>query len=269
MIEPWDAVPVADAWTPIERHGDVWLKRDDAFEVAGVRGGKVRSCLKLARGAQGLVTAGSRASPQVNIVAHVARYLGVPCRVHVPAGDDTPEIRAARAAGAEVVKHRPGHNSVIKARAATDWRERASRGWRLIPFGMETTAAVTETAAQVGALMVMSGDEHARVRRIVVPVGSGMSLAGVLTGLRHHGLTTFPVVGIVVGADPDRRLDAYAPGWGNRCTLVPAGVDYHDAVDAKIGDVRLDPHYEAKCARFLEPDDLLWIVGIRQTAEGT
>ncbi len=27
--------------TPVEKHGNIWLKRDDLFEIAGVRGGKV------------------------------------------------------------------------------------------------------------------------------------------------------------------------------------------------------------------------------------
>lgn len=46
--------------TPVERCGDIWLKRDDAFTVAGQYGGKARTCWQLAQGASGLVTAGSR-----------------------------------------------------------------------------------------------------------------------------------------------------------------------------------------------------------------
>lgn len=242
--------------TPIERHGDIWLKRDDLFEVAGVPGGKVRTCWHLAQGAPGLITAGSRSSPQVNIVAHIARKLGVPCRVHVPSGELKPELLAAQAAGAEIVQHRPGYNSVIVARA----REDAQRtGWREIPFGMECEEAVRQTAGQVR-------DIPAGVRRIVVPVGSGMSYCGILHGLQEHRMR-LPTLGVMVGADPRKRLERFAPvfptSWPH---LVPAGVDYHAAVNERIGDVVLDPHYEAKCARFLEPGDLLWVVGIRQTA---
>ena len=51
--------------TPVQQVGQLWLKRDDLYSVAGVAGGKVRSCWALAQGARGLVTAGSRASPQV------------------------------------------------------------------------------------------------------------------------------------------------------------------------------------------------------------
>jgi hypothetical protein len=242
--------------TPVQQVGNVWLKRDDLYSVAGVAGGKVRSCWALAQGATGLVTAGSRASPQVNIVAHIAKRLGVPCRVHTPEGEASEEVADAVACGAERVEHRPGHNSVIIARAREDAK---ARGWREIPFGMECDEAVRQTRRQVAGLP--SG-----VRRIVIPVGSGMSLCGVLWGLRDQGLA-IPVLGVVVGADPAKRLEKYAPpGWQQMVQLVPAGVDYHDAVQATVGDAVLDPHYEAKCARFLQDGDLLWIVGVRATS---
>lgn len=246
--------------TPVTLHvlpggGEIWLKRDDTFSVAGVCGGKVRSCWHLAQGARGLVTAGSRASPQVNIVAHIAARLGVPCRVHVPSGQLSPEVAAAHDVGATVVQHRPGYNTVIVRRARDD---AAARGWREIPFGMECHEAVAQTAGQVCDLPPAA--------RIVVPVGSGMSLAGILHGLKRAGVK-IPVLGVVVGADPAERLDRHAPPlWREMAKLVPAGVDYHKSVNASVDDVSLDPVYEAKCARFLRPGDLLWCVGIRQTA---
>lgn len=251
--------PTTDAptFTPLIRVGSIWVKRDDLFEIAGVRGGKVRTCWELARGASGLVTAGARASPQVNIVAHVALELNIPCRVHLPQGKLSAEVENAEAVGAVLVRHSPGYNSVIVARA----REDASRlGWTLIPFGMECPEAVTQTRGQVANLPDGIG-------RILMPVGSGMSLAGVLWGLMDAG-RSIPVVGVVVGAVPTDRLDRYAPpDWRHRVSLVPAGTDYHKPVRAVIGNIVLDPHYEAKCARFIQPDDLFWIVGIRQSTQ--
>lgn len=263
-----DALPARP--TPVERAvlpdgAAVWLKRDDAYRVAGAIGGKARTCWHLATAGgvpTGLVTAGSRQSPQVGIVARIARRLGVPCRVHVPAaaGPLTPELAAAQAAGAAVVGHRPGHNSVIVARAREDAR---SRGWREIPFGMECREAVRQTAGQAAALAAAPPDG---LRRIVVPVGSGMSLAGILAGLARAGCAV-PVVGVVVGADPAKRLDAYAPpGWRQRVTLVRSPLDYHaPAATTVLDGVRLDPIYEAKCLPYLRAGDLLWIVGIRPT----
>src|SRR5258706_4406542 len=96
--------------TPLQQVGDFLLKRDDLFEVAGVRGGKARSCWAMAQGAPGLVTASHSTNPQGKIVAHIAKKLGVPCRVHAPArkGKRPPELAAAEAAGAAIVPHRPG-----------------------------------------------------------------------------------------------------------------------------------------------------------------
>jgi 1-aminocyclopropane-1-carboxylate deaminase/D-cysteine desulfhydrase-like pyridoxal-dependent ACC family enzyme len=243
--------------TPIEEHGGYPVKRDDYYCIAGVRGGKVRTCWALAQGANGLVTAGSRQSPQVNIVAHIARRLGVPCRVHVPwaKGALTPELLSAQACGAEIVMEKPGYNSVIVSRASKD---AALRGWTLIPFGMECAEAVKQTSAQV--------EPVPGVKRVVIPVGSGMSLAGLLNGLKLKGLY-IPVLGVVVGADPVKRLDRFAPGWRKACELVPAGMDYHNhASTTRLGDLELDPVYEAKCLRFLKAGDLLWVVGIRESA---
>lgn len=247
-----DSMP---ALTPVERRGDVYLKRDDEFCIGGGRGGKVRTCWGLAQGAVGLVTAGSRSSPQVNIVAQIARRLGIPCRVHTPLGDLSPEVLMAQDAGAEVVQHKAGYNSVIIARARADALE---SGWREIPFGMECAEAVEATAAQVANL-------PADVMRIVMPVGSGMSLAGVLTGLVRFGRSDVKVVGVVVGADPAVRLRKYAPpGWEGMVELEKAGMEYNEAPPETVfRGVALDPIYEAKAVRFLRPGDLLWVVGCR------
>ena len=143
--------------------------------------------------------------------------------------------------------------SVIVARAAAAAR---APGVALIPFGMECQEAVALTAAQVASLP----DD---CQRVVVPVGSGMSLAGILTGLVAAGRPQ-GVLGVVVGASPERRLMRWAPmGWQARTELVNAGVPYDKRVDATLGTAHLDPVYEAKAVPFLRPGDCLWIVGHR------
>jgi hypothetical protein len=253
------------ALTPIEQHGDVYVKRDDLFSVAGVPGGKARTCLALAMLAQrdgcgGLVTAGSRQSPQANIVAAIGRQLGMPVRVHTPSGPVTPELAAAMDAGAERVAHQAGRNSVIIHRARKDAED---SGWFEVPFGMECQEAVEQTRRQVDPTQWPDD-----LQRLVVPVGSGMSLAGVLWGLQDAGLGHLPVLGVQVGADPRKRLEKYAPpGWQDQVELVVSELDYHDhAPDTQLGDLQLDPVYEAKCLPYLQPGDLLWVVGIRASA---
>lgn len=239
---------------------EIWLKRDDLFHFAGVYGGKVRTCLAIAlkQDNKGLVTAGSRASPQVNIVSHIARWLGVPCRVHTPKGELSREVQNAVAVGAELVQHPAGYNNVIIARSREDAQQ---RGWTEIPFGMECWEAVEQTSIQFANV-------PKEVKRIVVPVGSGMSLAGILAGMKMMGMN-ISVLGIVVGADPSKRLDKYAPGWKEIVTLQNSGIDYHKETllsKCKIGGILLDPIYEAKCIPHLTDGDLLWCVGIHQSS---
>ncbi len=242
--------------TPVQQHGNIWMKRDDLFEVGGVRGGKVRTCLALSKGATGLCTAGSRMSPQVNIVAHIAGKLGVPCRLHTPDGDLSPEVNDAKKCGGEVVQHTPGHNSVIIKRAKDDAIE---RHWTEIPFGMECEEAVRQTRKQVKNLPPC--------KRLVVPVGSGMSLSGILWGLKDNNIKV-PVVGIRVGADPTERLDKFAPPeWRDMVELIQSKQDYHDpAPESVLDGVQLDPIYESKCLPYIQDGDCLWVVGIRATA---
>lgn len=267
-----------DGLTPVEHFAKVvtllgtkslWVKRDDMFTVNGISGGKVRTCLRLATSAKAvglteLVTAGSRHSPQVSIVARVAQHLDMKATVFVPWSkqDDTPEITDARKHGADVQLIRPGHNSVIIARAR-DYTVRTV-GATEIPFGMECRMAVEETATQVHNVLQLYRDGE--INQIVVPVGSGMSLAGIVKGIRESEMEIPPITGIVVGADPTKRLDSYAPQWRSYVTLKSAGMDYSERVHVALDFERsiwLDPVYEAKAALHCQDEDLLWVVGAR------
>lgn len=242
--------------TPIEKYGNIYVKRDDLFEIAGVRGGKARTCWELSKDAVGLVTAGSRSSPQVNIVAHIAEKLGISCRVHVPQGEFTPELISAanRETNVEIIQHFPGYNTVICKRAIDDAK---ALNWTYIPFGMECTKAVDETAKQVINIPL-------DINRIVVPVGSGMTLCGILQGLKDNKLD-IPVIGVVVGASPKKRVEKYF-GYAPNLTYVYSPYKYHEySKDVFSLGLLLDPIYEAKTVPYLKDGDLLWVVGIRQS----
>ena len=72
-----------------------------------------------------------------------------------------------------------------------------------------------------------------------------------------------PVVGVQVGGKYEKRLQTYAPEDMN-LTTVKSTYDYHKYYENnQIGDLKLDPIYEAKCLDFIEEGDLLWVVGIR------
>ena len=244
--------------TPIEKRGNLWFKREDLFTYAGCNGAKVRDCLIFLKDKNpiGLVTAGSRESPQINIVAHVAREWGIPCHAHTTKGELSPEVKMAQDIGAVIIQHTPGYNNVLCKRAKD---EAEKLGWVYVPFGMEFIDAVNATKSQVMNIPT-------EVKRIVVSVGSGMNLAGILMGLRENNIN-IPVLGIIVGADPIKRLDKYAPyKWRFMCELVKSKYKYHEEPPIQeIEGIKVDPIYEAKCLPFLRNGDLFWIIGIRKT----
>jgi len=249
--------------TPVERLEDrgIWLKREDLYAFAGVRGAKVRTCRHFIEQAKergcGVVTAGSRQSPQVNFVAQIAHRLGVPCRVHVPSGELTPELIAAKAAGATLVQHEYGYNTVIIKHAREDAQANSHVE---IPYGMESQEAITFTKPQVANI-------PEGVSRIVNACGSGMTLAGILWGLKEAG-RKIPVLAVCVGHVPEERLDKWAPtDWRETVEILDHPSDYHVPTDdVMLGDVQLDAWYEAKCIPHLQEGDLLWVSAIRPSA---
>lgn len=239
----------------------IWLKRDEVFTYTdGAVGSKARIVAELAEGAAGLVTAGGTESAQIGVVARIARAMGIPCRLHVPATKEpSAVILAAEALGAEIIGHMPGHSSVIRRRAIDDAAARAADGWRLIPMLLEDTAAITP------AMKAQVANIPTECQRLVVAVGGGMTLAAILHGLREAARADLPVLGVYVGSDPTKRLDAYAPaGWQEQVTLVAYGTPYHQPAEQTVwwnGDVPLDAFYEAKAAEFVQPGDCLWVIG--------
>ncbi len=257
----------AKGLTPVQELLDkgrkLFVKRDDLFEYAGVRGGKARTCLYLVEEALGsptppteLVTAASRQSPQILITASIAKAKGLKCRVFIPRSKDmTPILEEAASLGAVIERDSVWHDNVIVAHAKNYCE--ASKGKAFyIPFGMQCQEAVEQTKKQVANI-------PSDVKRIVMPVGSGMSASGVLWGLKERKLN-IPVLGVQIGKDPVKQLDSYAPPeWPSMMRIVKSQCGYHESVEAWLGDIRLDPIYEAKCLPFLEDGDLLWIIGSR------
>lgn len=250
-----------DELTPVEYYEDegVWLKRDDMFEIYGVRGGKARSAYQvilelLEQGYKTIVTAGSRQSPQCEIVSFICESMGVDCKLFMPFGGDTSVITNIKNnSHTEIIRVRPGYNNIIVARA----REYAeNRGCGYVPFGMECARNVEVTSEQVRNIPM-------ECSRVVVPVGSGMSFSSIVTGMSKYGIEK-PLLGVRVGKDPTKIINEYAFGLDLMdYEIVESSVDYHDPVEAYVGGYNLDPIYEAKCFEFLKRGDLLWVVGHR------
>lgn len=245
-----------DENTPVEQYNGVWVKRDDLYRVGRASGGKARACYTLARAARtfnkGLVAFGGRASVQTAIVAFIGQELGLSVRIHAPEGEETPELWAAKAAGATIVRHRAGYTSVLQARARLDALQ---RNWRLIPYGLGCLESVNCISREAASL---PKNVLSKIKRIVIPLGSGTNAAGVLRGTRR-----VPIIGVRIGADPTKHLHQLVPGWSSRLTIVPASMPYKNTLQLLWNGIDLDPIYEAKCVEFLQPGDLFWIVGRR------
>lgn len=237
--------------TPVVRCGELFLKRDDLFQFAGVSGGKVRCVRSMAMGMRGLVSAGGRNSNLLRIVARVGEALSIPVLLHTASGNLTTAMDDAAKHGARVIQHCSGYGSVLAARSRED---AARRSWRLVPYFLECQEMINCTRGQVCNIPQV-------VQRIVLPVGSGMSLIGVFRGLRDLNLH-LPILGVCVGTNPVKRLNKFAPSWRLGVTLVKAAAKYrHRSELGEIGGVLLDPTYETLCLPYLRAGDLFWIVG--------
>lgn len=244
-IPPVDCTPVDYATSR-----KIWMKRDDLFTLQGVNGSKVYEARAILEHHSGIVGYGSRWSCTAAAMGAAAKELGLRASFHAPHGARTPELVVAEALGVTVIRHKPGYLSQCRSHASS---EAGANAWAL---GLAHEAAIVAVAGQVRNI-------PKEVERIVLPVGSGVLLAGVCLGLLEtfHAAT---VLAIVVGAKPDSRLlDLYSPGWREFVHFEESGIAYEKGVDASLMNVELDPLYEAKTVNRLRNGDMLWNSGIR------
>lgn len=255
---PGGLSPVQDfTFTTAEkRKTTVWLKREDVWFRGEAHGSKCKVGFILAgKKPLALVGGSHRTSPQAERIALIGKELGVPAHVHTAASaEESPIIKRCRELGAVVHEHRPGYMNVVLKRAADQAEE---NGFVLIPWGMECKTYVEEAAKQVANV-------PADVKRIVVPLGSGMALSGILSGLARAG-RKIPILAVSVGSkNYVQRVNEHAPpDWEKSVKIVDSDYDFDKMVEASVGPVSLDPQYEAKCAPFLQDGDLLWLVAHR------
>ena len=253
-----------ETMTPVEKRDGIYFKRDDCFELYGVRGGKVRSAYMLiqdgmAQDAKAFVTAGSRMSPQCEIVSTICEALHIPCHLFMPRGQETSVIRNILGNSySEIHWTKVGYNNVLLSYSR---RFAESMGYYYIPFGMECAENIEISMHQVQNI-------PSDVKRIVVPCGSGMSMISVIRGLQHYDMADKDVVGVVVGKDPSKTFERFLGETCIKYSFVSSPLKYHDIpkVTTFCG-IDLDPTYESKCIPFVNDGDMLWIVGHRRNEE--
>lgn len=246
--------------TPVEfydRYG-IWVKREDLFKCFDVNGSKARVALYLIQksiaNGEEVVTAGGRDSYQCEIISDICQHMGVVCHIFMPDGQETESIkRCTRNSLTQMHMERPGYNNVVISRAK---RFSENHKCMYIPFGMECAEAIAINKNQVANI------PHG-VKRIVIPVGGGMSLCAVARGIKDLDIR-IPILGVVTGMDPQKTIAKYI-GDNDKpdVELVQAKTEYRHMVKANIDGIELDPIYEAKCIDYIKDGDLLWIVGSR------
>lgn len=255
--------------TPIETKEEFYIKRDDMFSVYGVRGGKVRSAYMLIQegckqGFREFVTAGSRFSPQCEIISYLCQALNLKAHLFMPRGENTSVIDHIENNNlSEIHRVKVGYNNVICSYAKQYAQE---NNFYYIPFGMECKENIEITKYQVANI-------PSEAKRIVMPCGSGMSMISVITGLNYYKMFDKEVVGISVGKDPIKNFKKYLPTYFSalynntqkvKYTILKSELPYEKkAENYKLGDLELDKIYEAKCIPYLKKGDLLWVVGRR------
>lgn len=254
-----------DYLTPVEIRDGVWLKRNDLYLIHGCNGGKALGANNLIQkglslGYNSFVTVGSRFSPQCDIVSAICEYYKVSAHLFMPRGAETSVIKNIKNRVKSEL-HRDskvGYTNVLISYAK---KFSELNNCYYIPFGMKCVENIKCVANQVKNI-------PDSIKRIVVPVGSGVTFCGILHGLVKYHRTDVKVLGVITGANPEKTIRAFSPICNPikyslvkyQENLIPSKL-YSLKVDASIGGIKLDPIYEAKCAKFLHNGDLFWIVG--------
>lgn len=249
-------IPVPDLSdpTPVEEVvPGVRAKRDDLFSLHGVNGSKVYQALAIleSTGYVGIVGYGGRRSNTAAAMAAAAKSRGTFATFYCPRGEATREMEVAQGLGCLVRRETPGYLSQTRARAIDYGR------FEGVPVGLDHEVAIASVAAQVKNL-------PRDCDRVVVAVGSGVLLTGIMVGLLDFDHPASVLAVACGGGGYPHLLNSYAPGWRKRTEAVHSGLPYLDSAPrTKLGDLELDPLYEAKLIPFVREGDVLWNSGIR------
>ena len=258
-----DVMRLCYTLTPIQKYGNNYVKRDDLFEYAERRGGKVRAALYGINKSKAncLITVGNKNSPQINVVSSIGRNLGKPVVAFTYTGVLGNEVKLAKEKGATIMQVSPAYKtSAVIIKKAKAYAKK--NNCHYIPYGMNTSYAHKLTAEQVKNI-------PSNIKRIVISVGGASSIIGVIKGIIKFKKNV-KVVGVVVGANTNitKTLDKYIPNWRSVASLVFSNLKYSEpAPITNFNGIELDPYFDAKILPYIKRGDLLWIIGIREGLE--
>ena len=190
--------------SPVERldaiDPDLWIKRDDLN--APVCGGNKARALEFLLGGMGegdtVVTTGGAGSTHVLATAIHAASLGIRTISTRWIHDMNPAAEGVSAHIASLTDYSRIHRSPVLALAAARYRALAPRA-RYLPIGGSTPLGILgHVSAALELATQISSGEMPMPERIVIPVGSGGTVAGLLLGFAIARLD-IEVVGARVG----------------------------------------------------------------------
>jgi len=257
--------------TPIHKFGDIYVKREDLSHWSSLdhpSGSKVRQYAQMAANSTVdgicppcLVGCSANSAQQI-YVASTAKRLNTRGIIYTAKRKTKSDAtKYALKLGAEVNEIKPGYLSNIRKHA----RQRMTNLNRQI-VEWDRTKAIEDTIAQCKNIPI------GKIKRIIVPTGSGLTAAGVLAGTIDIFNPRIEVVAICTSPMADKvkilRLACIVRknliSNCDRLTVILPATPYDVPKIARLPDgTPLDPFYSAKAFGYLQPGDLLWTPGLR------
>jgi hypothetical protein len=181
--------------SPVEKHGDIWFKREDKFAplgYGGINGSKLRVCIWLIdeaikAGAKGVIHGAVTGSPQHPFVATICKHYGIPC-VDVIGSEDIDghkNLAIAREMGAKFEYSKIGYAKTLESKAF-QLRESKYHDY----FVLETNITVNENKNSPSRISkfhsvgsYQSYNIPDQIETVIIPAGSCNSCIGALLGI--------------------------------------------------------------------------------------
>jgi 1-aminocyclopropane-1-carboxylate deaminase/D-cysteine desulfhydrase-like pyridoxal-dependent ACC family enzyme len=244
-------------FSPIEKINNIFIKREDLAIFNNINGGKGRVIQRfinqgIEQGYTDFVTCGSRDSVQCEMVSFICEEKNVKCHLFMPNGKDTPILLSiAKNSNTEVIRTKVGYTNVLKKWSSDYAKE---HNYFYIPFALECTETIEINQEQVQNIP----DE---VKRIVVPIGSGMNFISIIKGLEKYK-KDIPVLGIQIGLDPTKNIQKFLGTTTIEYSIIKSELPYaKKPTNCNISNITVNPTYEAKCLPYLQDNDLFWVIG--------
>lgn len=270
--------------TPVIKYDNVYVKRDDLFkpfEDIPLNGGKLRQAFALLENNKQIikekynntvVTATSIHSPQGLIISKVAKYNNMNCYVFV--GRTNEGVVNRNNLMHEVVKDSKlkiiggAWNNVLK-KYSTDFC--LENNYFLVNYGINLN---DDKDAILNSIILQVKNLPNELDYLVIPIGSGITFSGILLGLQKYNKKVKHVIGVQISGQNLINKIRYNLGFEQTCFeyYISNEYKYSKQVKSYIGDLLLDPIYEAKAwDYFIKNFDYrnkkvcFWVVGDTNT----